>query len=370
MWLNETWLNDRYLAPRWVARGNAIPVAGGIWRNTRYLSGRWLAARWLAATPGAITFDQAGTRAEVLLQGFAGGLPRILQGSGAALTPITGWSGFGPDPGGILDNDIVDGGPLSYNVLTTPAGGTLQTYAGGAFTWTPGAAPQGRYFWTYQLYADGSAQDTGKVTIEYGEVFAEVGVTGFAGTLTVVGAFDQQGTRASVVPTGFAGDLTLVINDQGTSASVTLQGQASTLISGFDVRGDAGAVSPEGNAGFLVGTFIQAGVAASLTVSGFAGTLDVGTFFSQQGTAGQVTVTGFAGELADDQFSEQGTAAVLSSEGRAGFTLFGFQDQGATAIVGVEGFAVTTRVVDMIITPAQSRHLSILPAKDRETLIV
>jgi len=224
-YLNESHTGRSYLSSGYVTRGTWIPPDPGIYRNSGYLSTGYLSESYLNAVPAAIRFDEAGLAAELTVSGFAGGIPWNEGGTRASVGVTGFYAGAGADPGGILDNDIQTGGPLSYNVLTTPDRGTLTTYFGGAFTWNPSGATPGFYEWTYELYADGVLQDIGTVTIEYADVYASVGVQGFAGTLTAGAGFTGQGIRASVFPTGFGGSITLTVDVQGTAADVIKRAQ-------------------------------------------------------------------------------------------------------------------------------------------------
>lgn len=59
-------------------------------------------------------------------------------------------------------------------LLTPPASGTLFVYEDGSFSF---AAPDGSYWFTYRLYADGSALNTATVSIIIGDANRAVAVT-------------------------------------------------------------------------------------------------------------------------------------------------------------------------------------------------
>lgn len=286
-----------------------------------------------------VSFIASGEGAAVDCQGFSGGFQFSKQGTEASVGVTTGWPGFVPDAGGILDNDAdPDGDPLSYTVVTQPEAGTLSAYVGGAFEWDPGAAPPGRYSWTYRLFAGGEqSDDLGVVTIEYGNLFASVGVQGFASDFGF--GFEEQGSAASVLITGFAGEMLLTVADAGTAADADCEGFAGSVTVGFIGRGTRAEVAPQGNDGLLVGTFVDQGTAASVECEGFAGTLQVGTFFNAQGTAAEVAPEGNSGTLDTGGFSRQGTGAEVIPIGVAGNMRLGFTKQGSAAGVNVQGFS-------------------------------
>ena len=330
---NESYTGLSYTGAEFTVIGAYVPPGAGFYVGASYTNERYTGASYTSVADTSGTgFDQAGTAGFVIPVGFAGGFPFTNEGTPATVATIANYSGFSPDPGGILDNDSSDDGPLSYTVLTQPGAGTLFDYVGGAFTWDVSpATPPGRYNWTYGLYVNGTQQGIGTVTMVHGDVFASVSVEGFAGTLTITSGFQDGGLRGTVTPTGFAGDLLLTYTDGGTGAQVAVSGFGGTLLTGQSLRGTAAEVDVQGFAGFLVGDFIQAGSSASVAVQGFAGTLDVGTFFNTGGSAGEVTVTGFAGTFTTGTFDQQGTAGFVTPAGGFGTILFGFAPSGTAA---------------------------------------
>lgn len=337
-YLNAGYLPSGYAGPRWYAYGIAYQPTDSAYVNKRWLASGYTSPRYIDTTilaGGA--FIAAGVAATTEVDGFAGGMPWTQQGSSASAGVSAHYSGFQPDPGGILDNDSdPDGDPLSYVVLTQPEVGTLNAYAGGAFDWNfPVGTPIGRYSWTYQLYAGGEAGGIGTVTMEHGDLFASVGVEGFNGQFGT--AFDEQGTSASVLVTGFSGEMLLTIDASGSRAETAPAGNAGDIVAGFIVRGTAAEVGAQGFIGGFFGTFDQQGSVASVECVGFAGTLDVGVFFSEQGIAAANDVEGFAGGLVSGGFDEAGTAAVVGLASGAGNLRFGLADLGIAAAVGVSG---------------------------------
>ncbi len=347
--VNEGYISSGYIGDGYLASAAQVIAGPGVYKNNRYVSPRYVADGYLSRNEAeAGGFIGTGLSGSVSVSAFAGGIPWAGQGSATSLGVDTGWSGFLPDPGGILDNDIGTEGPLSYNVLTVPDRGTLTTYAGGAFTWDPGVATPGFYDWTYQLYENGIAGDIGTVTIEYGEVFASSGVEGFAGTLTAGAGFEGQGIRATTTPTGFAGSITLTLDAQGTAASVTTFGLSGNISFGQSLRGTASLSDSEGFRASLVGTFDQQGTAAFVGSQGFSGTLDTGTFFNAGGTGADVDIAGFSGSVTTGgPFVSSGTAATVDASGRSGFVILGLNEGGQAAditVTGLSGFVTTAPV--------------------------
>lgn len=338
---NESYTSLSYTGDEYTVLGSYVPPGAGHYVGSSYTNERYTASGYTSLVPDlGGGFIGTGLAADNDVQGFAGGFPFTNAGTGAAVGNNTGWTGFSPDPGGILENDFSDEGPLSYTVLTLPEAGTLYPYVGGAFTWdvTP-STPVGRYTWTYGLYVNGVQEDIGTVTMEHGDVYASVDVQGFAGSVITSSGFVDGGLRASVVPTGFSGSLFLNFVGTGTGAETESLGYGGGLTAGQSLRGTSADCDVEGFAGFLLGDFVQAGTAATVEVQGFAGTLNVGTFFSDAGTAGDVDVTGFAGTLITGQFTGQGTSGDVDAQGNYGTILYGFAPRGTAAEVNVTGFA-------------------------------
>ena len=338
-YLNESYVATRYGGPRYFNYGAAGGPTPGVYSNERYLHRRYVSERYvsrdlLVGGP----FIEAGFSATVDVTGFQAGFQFSKQGTKATTGVSSYYTGFSPDPGGILDNDSdPDGDPLSFTVITQPEVGTLTVYAGGAFDWiiTPGT-PVGRYSWTYELFAGGESGGIGTVTMEHGNVFAESSVSGFAGQFGF--GFNSQGTKATSFTTGFISSLLLTFDKAGTAATLDSQGNAGDAWYGLAQRGTRAEVGVQGYAGDLVGQFNQQGTGASVTVTGYAGTLDTGTFFNSQGTTGTVTVQGFAGELLESLFIGQGSQANVSISGFSNNLVLGVNAAGTTATLDVQGF--------------------------------
>ena len=340
-YLSEGYIPSEYAGANYHSYAPGVaPTPDSAYVSDRYLSGNYTSPNYTDTTFDAGgAFNDVGTRANVGITGYAGGLSFLGQGSGASVGVTLGWSGFLPDPGGILDNDSdPDGDPLSYTVLTQPDAGTLTTYAGGAFDWSvmPGT-PEGRYTWTYQLYAGGESTGPVTVTMILGQEFASAGVQGFAGQFGT--GFNQQGTPANSLLTGFGGELLLTFDQQGTGAALGVTGYSATLESGLLLRGTQANVDSQGFSGALQGTFNQQGTAALVGSQGFSGTLNTGSFLNDQGTAADLSVTGYAGSLLVASFNEQGTAAEVIPIGNAGNTVTGLDAAGTAATVSVLGFS-------------------------------
>lgn len=324
----------------------AVGLAGSLFLgeasywSQRWYPNSWFDANWFDSSVATSTgFNGVGTSANLDVQGFSGGLPFTGQGSTASVGNDAYYSGFLPDTGGILDNDSdPDGDPLSYTVVTQPQAGTLTTYAGGAFDWViPISTPEGRYSWTYQLYAGGEAGNIGTVRIEHGQVYASVGSTGFAGALNF--DFQEQGSAGTVFVTGFSGDLTLTFDKQGAAAQSALVGLAGTIEYGSVLRGTAADTGSQGFSGALFGTFNQQGTSADSDAQGFAAVLPS---FSVPGTSASVSVSGFAGDIvlgAPVPFDEQGSGVAVDIDGGSSNLLTGFSAQGTVAVVTAQGFA-------------------------------
>lgn len=310
------------------------------WFGEAWDTDSWYATDWYPAVPtGPQQFSQAGASGSLTVSGFAGVFQTAfdVRGTAASLGVTTYYPGFLPDAGGILDNDSdPDGDPLSYQIVSAPEAGTFTAYAGGAFTWDPTGIPDGRYQFTYQLYAGGEpAATVGTVWLEYGNVFAETTVQGFAGQMS---GFVNQGTQATVTVTGFSGTVETAFVEQGTVGSLAIASYAGSVIQGLAQRGDPGTLDPQGFAGLFVGTFVAQGEAASVDLDTFAGELTLTDFLNEAGTAGTLTVSGYAGFLG--RFDEQGTAAGITVSGLAGLLQVGFAgEQGAAGTLTVSGFA-------------------------------
>lgn len=339
------------------------PFLDSAYVSSRYVSGNYTGDYLdIFFDPGG-SFVESGLGAFSDTQGFVAGLPFSEQGTAAQSSVTTGWPGFLPDQGGILENDTdADGDPLSYTVLTQPEIGTLTAYAGGAFDWTfPLGSPVGRYSWTYRLFAGGESGNVGRVYMTHGNLFADSGVSGFAGQFNF--DFQEQGTAATVFVTGFGGELLLTINDAGTAATTDSQGFAGTISFGFIRRGTSADSAVSGFSGGLLDTFDQAGTAAVSDTQGFAGILDVGVFFNQQGTGAANDAQGFAGDLLSGAFNQQGTAAESTSTGASSNIVFGFFEQGVVAQSTTQGFSVVE------ITQLDGQFYALVPA-DRDTFTV
>lgn len=103
--------------------------------------------------------------------------------AGVGVTAVVRWrgryAGVGIDNNGFMANDSdPNGDPLSYRIVSSVSNGVLQTYLGGAFTYTPNPGFVGIDSFVYQLYAGGTAGGTGTVTLAVGGAFAGVAVTG------------------------------------------------------------------------------------------------------------------------------------------------------------------------------------------------
>lgn len=104
-----------------------------------------------------ISFDGVGVRSVLRLRGR--------------------FPGVGIDPGGFLENDTdPDGDPLSYAIVDNVNNGVLTAYHGSAFTYVPNPGFVGFDSFTYQVYAGGTAGNTGTVNLSVEGAFNGVGV--------------------------------------------------------------------------------------------------------------------------------------------------------------------------------------------------
>lgn len=365
-WFPEGWDEADWYASNWHT-ANADPELVNDWYGVGWSGIDWYAPQWFESTSTGSQFGfvQSGIAGEFSVDGFAGVYRTsfIRQGISPSIGAEGRYAGFLPDTGGILDNDSdPDGDPLSYEIVTLPSAGTLTAYAGGAFTWEPGDAPPGRYNFTYRLWAGGEQAATlGIVTIEYGNLFGEVSLAGYAGQLS---GFIAQGTRATLSVTGFAGILQYDWNGQGTAGAANVVGFGGIGIHGQTIRGTFGLLTPIGFGGLLSDQFIGRGSSGTLDITGFAGEIDLVDFLNAAGTAGTLTVIGYAAGFSG--FVERGTRATVTADGLAGLLQIGLDGIPGTAgqlqVTGfgqppdqvgkVVDFSVSANYADFVIKPA------------------
>ena len=107
--------------------------------------------------------------------------PAAFAGAGVASTlRYRGrFAGVGIDNNGFMSNDSdPSGDPLSYRIVSSVSHGTLETYLGGAFTYTPNAGFVGVDSFVYQLFAGGTAGSSATVLITVDGAFSGASITG------------------------------------------------------------------------------------------------------------------------------------------------------------------------------------------------
>lgn len=103
--------------------------------------------------------------------------------AGAGVMSLLRWrgrfAGVGIDNNGFMANDVdPNGDPLSYRIVSGVSNGTLATYLGGAFTYTPNLNFVGVDSFVYQLYAGGTVGGTATVNLTVNGAFAGVAISG------------------------------------------------------------------------------------------------------------------------------------------------------------------------------------------------
>lgn len=100
--------------------------------------------------------------------GFTGGVATL---GALAVSAVVG--GFALDRGGFMENNATeDGRPVSYSIVTSVANGTIETYVGGAFDYTPALDFVGEDSFTYYVYTEGQQSNLGTVTILVQDLFS------------------------------------------------------------------------------------------------------------------------------------------------------------------------------------------------------
>lgn len=149
-----------------------------------------------------------GVTGTVTVTGFAGAM--ALRGATGILTVTGRYAGFQPAPGGLLDvTPDPSGHPLSVEIVSGPAHGTLQVHADGHFTFAPDSGWLGTDSFDYRVWTGGSPGASATVVLTLAAsmqgVTGTVTVTGQAGSLTLQQDFVGQGVTGQVGVTGFAG---------------------------------------------------------------------------------------------------------------------------------------------------------------------
>lgn len=132
-----------------------------------------------------------GVTGTLTVTGFAAAM--ALRGATGFATVTGRYAGFQPAPGGLLDvTPDPSGHPLSVEIVSGPAHGTLQIEADGHFTFAPDSGWFGTDSFDYRVWANGSPGASATVVLTLA-----ASMQGVTGTVTVDGRFGAFASAAA-----------------------------------------------------------------------------------------------------------------------------------------------------------------------------
>lgn len=276
-------------------------------------------------------FTAQATRGELTVTGFAGGLVTpISLNAQTGETTITGfYPGSQAKAGGLHDGATdADNDPISFEVVTQPAHGTLFVEFNGAFLYVPTRGFSGIDSFAWRPWAGGEAGNTVTVTFSVEPVrlglTGELNLTGYAPAFAGSGLFSPA-DLGELTTTGFAGTLAAGFVGTALLGELDVIGFVPNLEGAFQAQ--LGELTVTGFAGVTVAGWInRATQGVALDLTGFGPTLVSG--YTLQALLGELDLTGFPPSNID--------------------LPHGFEAQATLGILTVTGFAPTKLISDLL----------------------
>lgn len=226
----------------------------------------------------------------------------------------------GDSGAGYIYNDLSlpadNGKEVRGEITTWPSSGTLTAYEDSSFTFS---APDGSYYFEYQLYVDGVA--TGSP--------ARVDL--------VVGSLVVSGTTAGINVETYAGTVTTDINIAGSLASIDVSANQGAVSTGTNISGTTAEVGVSAFAGSVTTDINVIGITAGINVTTYQSTVNSQT--SVNGTTASIDITPFLAAVTEgNQTIVGGTTASIEATGYQGTVYNSVVIDATAAAIGVIGY--------------------------------